>query len=127
MMETVEAKMKIDEIAQQFVQWRNEGDGNKVRMELYSTDIESIEEGFPNDIGHVRGMSGLGKKGQGLKQQFEVHNIKASAPVVADNWFSVKFEIDTTDKKSGERSTLSEIGVYKVEDGKIVKEHYFMF
>ena len=54
-------------------------------------------------------------------------NIKASAPVVADHWFSVKFEIDTTDKQSGERSTLSEIGVYKVQDGKIVKEHYFMF
>ena len=69
----------------------------------------------------------LKKKGQGLSQQFEVHNIKASDPVVADNFFSVKFEIDTTDKRSGERSILSEIGVYKVEDNKIVKEHYFMF
>lgn len=126
-MKTAEAKMKIDEIAQYFVHWRNEGDGNKIRMELYSPDIESIEEGNTTDIGLVRGMSGLGKKGQGLKQQFEVHNIKASAPVVADNWFSIKFEIDTTDKKSGNRSILSEIGVYKVESGKIVKEHYFMW
>jgi hypothetical protein len=56
-----------------------------------------------------------------------VHNIKASDAVVADNWFSVKFEIDTTDKKSGKRSILSEIGVYKVEDGKIIKEYYFMW
>jgi SnoaL-like protein len=127
MMKTVEAKMKIDEIAQHFVQWRNEGDGNKVRMELYSPDIESIEEGNRSEIGRVKGMDGLGKKGQGLKQQFEVHNIKATDPVVADNWFSVKFEIDTTDKNSGNRSTLSEIGVYKVDDGKIVKEHYFMW
>jgi len=62
-----------------------------------------------------------------LSQHFEVHSIKASAPLVADNWFSVKFEIDTTDKKSGKRSILSEIGVYKVADGKIVKEHYFMW
>ena len=126
-METAEATMKIGEIAQYFVQWRNEGDGNKIRMELYSADIESIEEGFNNEIGRVIGMSGLGKKGQGLKQQFEVHNIKASNPVVADNWFSIKFEIDSTDKKSGKRSTLSEIGVFKVKAGKIVKEHYFMF
>jgi hypothetical protein len=126
MMETT-ATRRINEIAQQFVQWRNEGDGNKVRMELYSPDIESIEEGFTNGIGYVKGMSGLGKKGKGLKQQFDVHTIHASAPVVADNWFSIKFEIDTTDKQSGKRSVLSEIGVYKVKDGKIVKEHYFMW
>ena len=98
-----------------------------MRTELYSADIESIEEGNTSDIGNVKGMDGLKKKGQGLSRDFEVHNIKASVPVVADNWFSVKFEIDTTDKKSGTRSILSEIGVYKVEDGKIVKEHYFMW
>lgn len=126
MMETKEEKMKIDEIADKFVNWRNEND-QRMRTELYSADIESIEEGNTSDIGKVKGMDGLKKKGQGLSRDFEVHNIKASFPVVADNWFSVKYEIDTTDKKSGTRSILSEIGVYKVEDGKIVKEHYFMW
>jgi hypothetical protein len=72
-------------------------------------------------------MEGLKKKGAGLSRDFEVHGIKAFAPTVADNWFSVKFEIDTTDKNSGERSRLSEIGLYKVEGDKIVKEHYFMW
>ena len=126
-METKEAKMTIDEIARHFVQWRNTDEAGRLRTELYSSDIESIEEGFTGDIGRGKGMEGLKKKGQGLSQQFEVHNIKASAPVVADNWFSVKFAIDTTDKRSGQRSTLSEIGVFKVERGQIVKEHYFMF
>ncbi len=126
-METMEAKMTIDEIAENFVNWRNNDNATTLRAELYSPDIESIEEGNTTEIGHVKGMEGLKKKGQGLSRDFEVHSIKASDPVVADNWFSVKFAIDTTDKRSGERSTLSEIGVYKVEDGKIVKEHYFMF
>ena len=126
-METMEAKMKIDDIARNFVQWRNDNDAMRLRTELYSPDIESMEEGNMTEIGRVKGMEGLKKKGQGLSQYFEVHDIKASAPVVADNWFSVKFEIDTTDKISGKRSTLSEIGVYNVQDGKIVKEHYFMF
>ena len=127
MMETMEAKMKIGEIADKFVSWRNNDEAGRLRAELYSPDIESIEEGFSGDIGRGKGMEGLKKKGQGLSQQFEVHNIKASDPVVADNWFSVKFEIDTTDKRSGKRATLSEIGVYKVQDSKIVKEHYFMW
>jgi SnoaL-like protein len=127
MMETKEARMKIDEIANNFVNWRNTNNADRLRAELYSSDIESIEEGNTSEIGTVKGMDGLKKKGQGLSRDFEVHNIKASAPVVADNWFSIKFEIDTTNKKSGKRSTLSEIGMYKVEDGKIVKEHYFMW
>jgi hypothetical protein len=127
MMETKEATMKIDEIAYHFVNWRNTNNADRLRTELYSPDIESIEEGNTSEIGRVRGMAGLGKKGQGLSRDFAVHNIKASDPVVADNWFSVKFEIDTTDKRSDKRAILSEIGVYKVEDGKIVKEHYFMW
>ena len=127
MMETMEATMKIDEIAHHFVNWRNTNNAGKLRAELYSPDIESIEEWNTSEIARVKGMEGIKKKGQSLSQQFEVHNIKASNAVVADNWFSVKFEIDTTDKKSGKRSTLSEIGVYKVEDGKIVKEYYFMW
>src|ERR1044072_5421494 len=120
MMETSKTRMKINEIAKNFVDWRNNDNAAKWRTELYSPGIESIEDGNTSEIGHVKGMEGLKKKGAGLSQDFEVHNIKASSPVVADNFFSVKFEIDTTNKKSGKRSTLSEIGVYKVEDGKIV-------
>jgi hypothetical protein len=126
-METKEAGKKIGEIAANFVNWRNTDNADLLRRELYSPDIESIEEGNASEIGHVKGMEGLKKKGAGLSRNFEVHSIKASAPMVADNWFSVKFEIDATNKNSGERSGLSEIGVYKVENDKIVKEHYFMW
>jgi hypothetical protein len=126
-METKEKRMRIEEIAGNFVHWRNTNDADRLRRELYSPEIESIEEGNTRDFGHVKGMEGLKKKGAGLSRDFEVHGIKAFAPTVADNWFSVKFEIDTTDKNSGERSRLSEIGLYKVEGDKIVKEHYFMW
>jgi hypothetical protein len=126
-METKESIMKIGEIANLFVNWRNTDNAAQLRMELYSPDIESVEEWNTSEIGRVKGFEGLKKKGEGLSLEFEVHHIKASDPVVAENWFSVKFEIDTTNKKSGKRSILSEIGVYKVEMGKIVKEYYFMW
>ncbi len=64
-------------------------------------------------------------KNEWWQETFEVHSSKASNPVVADNWFSVKFEMDTTHKPSGQRSQSSEIGVYQVEDGKIVREQFF--
>lgn len=123
----METKTSIDEIANKFVNWRNNDEAATLRTELYSAEIESIEDGNTSEIARVKGMEGLRKKGQRMSQDFEVHHIKACEPVVADNWFSVKFEIDTTNKKSGLRSTLSEIGVYKVEGDKIVKEHYFMW
>jgi hypothetical protein len=126
-METTEKKMNIGEIAEKFVNWRNNDDASTLRTELYSPDIESIEDGNTSDIGRVKGMEGLKKKGEGLSQHFEVHHIKASKPILADNFFSVKFEIDTTDKRTGKRAILSEIGVFKVNDSKIVKEHYFMW
>jgi|GEM_PF-2531127 len=126
-METTEKKMNIGEIADKFVNWRNNDDAGTLRTELYSPDIESIEDGNTSDIGRVKGMEGLKKKGEGLSQNFEVHHIKASKPILADNFFSVKFEIDTTDKRTGKRAILSEIGVFKVNDSKIVKEHYFMW
>jgi hypothetical protein len=65
------------------------------------------------------------KKGEWWENTFEVHSSKASDPVVADNWFSVKFDMDTTHKPSGQRSKSSELAVYKVEDGKIVREQFF--
>lgn len=126
-METREKAMQIDEVARNLVNWRNNGDANRARIELYSLDFESVEEGFGAGIGHVQGMAGLKKKGEVLSRDFEVHDIRASDPVIADNWFSLKYAIDVTDKRSNIRSTLSEIGVYKVLHGKIVKEHYFMW
>jgi limonene-1,2-epoxide hydrolase len=126
-METKDKVMGIKEIAGNFVHWRNNDDAARLRRELYSPDIESIEDWNTTEVGRVTGMEGLKKKGESLRRDFEVHDIKASGPLVGDNWFSIKFEIDTTDKKSGERSVLSEIGVYKVENGKIVREHYFMW
>ena len=41
------------------------------------------------------------RKGKWWKENFEVHSTNVSEPLVADNWFSVKFEMDTTHKPSG--------------------------
>ncbi|MEL6810481.1 MAG: nuclear transport factor 2 family protein, partial [Bacteroidota bacterium] len=71
------------------------------------------------------GMEAVAKKGEWWEETFEVHSSHASEPTVADNWFSVRFDMDTTHKPSGHRSKSSEIAVYQVQDGKIVKEQFF--
>jgi len=123
-METSE-KSKTKEIAQNLVAWCNKGDHKRVYQEYYSPDIVSIETEDQSDMGHLEGMEAVMKKGEWWENTFDVHSSKASDPVVADNWFSVKFEMDTTHRPSGQRSKTSELGIYKVADGKIVREQFF--
>lgn len=117
--------MKTEEIAKTLVKWCNEGNWQQCYEEFYSPEILSIEgDGTAPDT-VANGMEAVAKKGEWWQETFEVHSSVASDPVVADNWFSVRFEMDTTHKPSGHRSTSSEIGIYQVKDGKIVREQFF--
>ena len=117
--------MKISEIASKLVSWCKEGDFVKPYEELYSDKIVSIENDGKGEGGYVEGLEGIKKKGEWWETNFEVHDSEVSDPLVADNWFSVKFDLDTTHKPSGQRSKMSEIAVYEVKDGKIIKEQFF--
>ena len=115
--------MKTEEIANNLVNWFNKNDEAKCYQELYSPNVVSIEPGGENPV--AKGMEEVVKKGEWWNETFEVHSSSASNPVVADNWFSVRFDIDSTHKASGQRSQMSEIGVFEVQEGKIVKEQFF--
>jgi len=117
--------MEAKEIAEKLVSWYNAGDVERPYQELYSPKIVSIENEGKGDTGISEGFDGLQKKGEWWKENFEVHSSTASEPIVAGNWFSVRFDMDTTHKASGHRSDSSEIAVYQVQDGKIVKEQFF--
>ncbi len=117
--------METKEIATKLVTWCKKGNFEKPYQELYSPKIVSIENDGKSEGGYVEGFDGIQQKGEWWKENFEVHATTVSEPLVADNWFSVKFEMDTTHKPSGHRSTISEIAVYEVKDGKIVKEQFF--
>ncbi len=115
--------MKTEEIAKNLVSWFNDGQEERCYEELYSPDIVSIEPGGDNPVS--TGMEEVAKKGEWWRDTFEMHSTSVSSPIVADNWFSVRFEMDVTHRPSGHRSQSSEIAVFQVADGKIVKEQFF--
>jgi hypothetical protein len=117
--------MNTKEIAEKLVAYCKEGDFEKPYRELYSPNIVSIENEGKSENGHVQGMEGIQRKGEWWVENFEVHSQTVSEPIVADNWFTVRFDMDTTHKPSGFRSQMSEIAVYQVKEGKIVKEQFF--
>ncbi len=53
----------------------------------------------------------------------EVHGGSVSEPVLAENWFGIALAMDVTMKGRG-RMNMSEIGVYRVHGGKIVREQF---
>ena len=117
--------MDTQQIASTLVDYCRQEDWERAYRELYSPQIVSIETGDTTDMGHLEGMEELMKKGEWWAETFDVHGIEVSDPIVADNWFTVRFTMDTTHKPSGQRSTTSEIAVYQVKDGKVVREQFF--
>ena len=56
----------------------------------------------------------------------EVHSASVDGPFFhGDDRFGLIFEVDVTTRETGDRSTMKELGVYTVKDGKIVREEFF--
>ena len=92
---------------------------------LYDKDIVSVEAfsmgGGPTE---TRGKEGLRGKIDWWVNAMEVHSFKASEPFVGHDRFVVQYDADVTDKKSKQRRQMSEVGVYTVKNGKIVREEF---
>ena len=94
-------------------------------LDLYDDDIVSVEaSGMGGESPETRGKEGVRGKVDWWVNAMEVHSFKASEPFVAHDRFVVQFDADVSDKKTKERSQLSEVGVYTVENGKIVREEF---
>jgi len=89
-------------------------------LDLYDDNIVSVEATAPE----TRGKEGVRGKIDWWVDAMEVHSFKASEPFVGHDRFVVQYDADVTDKKSKERRKLSEVGVYTVKNGKIVREEF---
>ncbi|MES1214444.1 MAG: nuclear transport factor 2 family protein [Bacteroidota bacterium] len=124
-MQTAEATMTIQEIAKSLVGHCRVGNYTAAQEELYSDDAVSIEPDHAQGLKTVKGREGIIAKGKQFQSQVEeVHGGSVSDPLIAGNHFTVALVIDATMKGMG-RSTMEELCVYEVKDGKIVKEQFF--
>jgi SnoaL-like domain len=90
-------------------------DDNIVSVEAYSMGGESPE---------TRGKEGVRGKIDWWVNAMEVHSFDTKGPFVGHDRFVVQYDADVTDKNSKERRKLSEVGVYTVKNGKIVREEF---
>jgi hypothetical protein len=92
---------------------------------LYADDIVSVEA---QEIGEMpremRGLDQVRGKTQWFLETSQIHGCTIGGPFVGRDKFVAQFDVDVTDKASGKRAKMSELGIYTVKDGKIVREEF---
>lgn len=119
--------MNTQQVADRLVELCRQGQYEQAQQELYADDAVSIEMDGAQDgaLGNAVGMDAIREKGVRWQENIvEIHGGGVSDPIIAGNWFSVVMSIDATYKDMG-RVPMSEICVYQVRDGKIVREQFF--
>jgi ketosteroid isomerase-like protein len=122
---TTAAPTATESVARELVELCKAGRNMDAISKLYSNNIVSIEphdfEGMP---AKGTGIDAIRKKNEWWYDNFDVNSHEVDGPYVNGEEFAVKYAFETTHKKSGERSRMSEIAVYTVKDGKIVQERF---
>lgn len=114
-------------VGSRLVELCKQGQFAEAAQELYGPTIVSIEgPGGDPSMQRVEGIEAVAKKGAWWEENHEVHSAEITGPFCGhrDDQFVVKFDMDVTFKPSGERSQMSEVGVYTVADDKVVQEEF---
>jgi limonene-1,2-epoxide hydrolase len=114
-----------EEVAKRVVELTRKQAWREALDTLYDKDIVSVEaHGMSGGSPETRGIEGVRRKTDWWEQNMQIHSFQANGPFVAHDRFVVQYDADVTDKNSKQRMQLSEVGVYTVRNGKIVREEF---
>jgi hypothetical protein len=89
-------------------------------LDLYDDSVVSVEAEQPESHGKRE----VHQKVDWWVNNMQVHSFSVHGPFVAHDRFVVQYDVDFSDKNTNARRQLSEVGVYTVKDGKIVREEF---
>jgi hypothetical protein len=126
-MATQTSTMTTQEVANRLAEHCRQGKFEEAQKELYSEDALSIEPyATPDFEKETKGLKAILEKGEKFDSMVDTsHSVSLSEPLVAGNSFAFTLNMDITMKGKG-RMNMTELCVYKVKDGKIVSEEFFM-
>jgi len=117
--------MNTEEVAKNVVELVRKQAWYEALDTLYDKDIVSVEAfSMSGGSPETRGKEGVRGKIDWWVNAMEVHSFNASEPFVAHDRFVVQYDADVTDKSSKQRRRMSEVGVYTVKNGKIIREEF---
>jgi len=118
--------MTVKEISNRYVALCKEGKYGECLDELFAKDAVSVEAWVPPGNDPVAsGIAAIRAKGEWWVNNHEVHSGEVFGPYPNGDRFMVRFVFDITNKPANRRMTMDEIGLFTVENGKIVREEFF--
>ena len=121
-------EMSTQEVAERVVELVRQQAWYKALDTLYNKDIVTVEaSASEGESVEKRGIDQVRGKIDWWLNAMEVHSFTAKGPFVAHDRFVVQYDADVTEKNSKKRFQLSEVGVYTVKNGKIVREEFLPF
>lgn len=118
--------MNAFEVGQKLVELCKQGKNQEAMETLYSPDIVSVEAaempGLPREM---RGYQAVAGKGKWWSENHTIHSAETEGPWPNGDRFIARFKYDVTNKPSGKRFLMDEVGLYTVANGKIVREEFF--
>src|SRR5207237_1460091 len=120
--------MNTEEVAKKVVEFVRKQAWHEAVDALYDKDSVSVEaRTMDGSSPETRGIKGVREKVDWWLENMQVHSFKVDGPFVAHDRFVVQYDADVTDKNSKNRMYLSEVGVYTVKSGKIIREEFLPF
>jgi ketosteroid isomerase-like protein len=120
------ATLSTTDIATDLVALCRQGKHLEAVSKHYSDDIVSVESASaPGMPAEMKGIDAIRGKNQWWTENHEVHSAKVNGPFVGENQFAVEFAFDVTFKPTGKRMQMNEMGLYTVDGGKVVHEHFY--
>lgn len=113
----------ILEIASRLASLCNELKFVEAYTELYAENAVSIDPNNNNEP--INGLQQLIKREEDFLEKVDIQSIKVSEAIFAGSYFSLVFSMSFIIKGQGTK-VVDEICVYKVENGKIVSQQFFI-
>ena len=116
--------MTTSELAKDFTDLLKQNNHEGAAAKYNADDIVSYEA-MEGPMAVCEGKEAVKQKSVWWRANHEVHGGSVEGPFVHGDQFVVRFKMDITPKATGERVMMDEVGVYTVEDGKIIEERFY--
>jgi hypothetical protein len=118
--------MATQNIAKRYVELCQAGKNDVCLDELYAKDAVSIEAAAMPGMERVaKGLDAIRAKSKVWSENNVVHGAEVNGPFPNENRFAVRFMFDVTNKQTGKRIKMDEVGLFTIENGKIAREEFF--
>lgn len=118
--------MNLKDIANELVAGCREDRARANLQKLYAPDAVSVEAMDMGNGRETKGLAGIDGKHQWWEDNHTVTGGKVEGPFLhGDDRFAVIFAMQGTSKVDGSTFDMTEVGIYQVKDGKIIREEFF--